>query len=549
MASGFKEVVFNTLEEVISPDLNRAQKFKGADVAEMMRYLINVSGGTDDLDSGGIATEYASLESPLRAEIINGFQVHPTIGDIRFSIDPGVLFALNPDGAPDDSNYKYVHDFGAPLSSALTIATNSSGSARVDIIGATVNFATPEVDSRNLFNPTTGLFTPSAISKAAAGALTYSVVQGTPGSGLPVVPAGFLPLCVAYVPNGSVNNDACSFYDVRPLVSDRAYGLSNLGTFTSRLLRSDYFIDVISVPTHAWMSGLSEAVLNGRRVGGILQSGSPVATQTVPTALGQTYGIDLSDAHNAELGYTGVTSGISFLYFVLPGGLPRWARYTPASSGVRKPAGPRGIVTMSNKAPSNPITGAPPSAITVQGLNAATLNAVCFGIIGYNSSVAISPTLMVDKKVWVDQAAVLPFVSYTGSGTGQVVQFSLNLGSTPVPANARSIIVVFSMQIANTSGSNAYVSMTRQIIVSDNSNSRVASFNDGSAQVIMPTANTYPFYYEVEIPLPYLFPSTSGSPPGAFLNWYIAAGVGNGTNGTTIVASNFIATIKGYRLA
>lgn len=548
MASGFKEVVFNTLEEVISPDLNRSQKFKGADVAEMMRYAIDVSGGTDDLDSGGLTTEYASLESPLRAEIMNGFLVHPTIGDTRFSVDPGVMFAIDPDSAPDDSNYKYVRDLGVGLTSGLTIAPNVSGLARVDIIGATIAFTNPEVDNRNLFNPTTGLFTPTSVPKAAQAVLTYSVVQGTPGSGLPSVPQGFLPLCVGYVPNGSANNDAVSFYDVRPLISDRAYGVSNLDTYTSRLTRSDYFVDVLNSSGHAWLSGLAEGVLRGRRVGGVLQSGGPFSTQAAPGGLGQTYGLDLLDAHNCEAGFTTVTSGITFLYFVFPGGLPRWARYTAASTGVRKPAGPRGIVTQSNKTPSNPISGTPSSAITVQGFNAATLNAVCFGVTGWNSATAPSPTLMADKKVWVDQAAVLPFIGYTGSGLTQVAQFSATLGSAQIPGNARSIIVLFSMQIANTTGGSIFTSMSRDIIVADNSNARVANFLDGVQQVQIPTANAYPFFYEVEIPLPYLMPSLTGAPT-CFINWNLSAFIGNGVNGTTVIASNFLATIKGYRLA
>ena len=548
MSSGFKEVVFNTLEEVISPDLNRSQKFKGNDIAEMMRYWIDVSGGTDDLDSGGNTLEYTSTEAPLRAEIMNGFLVTPTIGDVRFSVAPGVLFALSPDGTPDDSNYKYIYDQGINLTSSLAIAPNVSGSARVDLIGATITYTTPEVDNRNLFNPSTGLFTPTAIPKASQGTLTYSVVQGTPGSGLPASPAGFLPLCVAFVPNGSANNDACSFYDVRPLINDRAYGASNLDTFTSRLTRSDYFVDVLNAPGHAWLSGLAEGVLRGRRVGGVLQPGGPLAVQTTPAGLGQTYGLDLTDAHNGEAGFVNVTSGIAFLYFAFPGGLPRWARYTSSLSGVRKPAGPRGIVVMSNKTPGNPISGSPSSAISVQGFNAATLNALCFGVFGFNSGSTPSPTLMADKKVWVDQAAVLPFISYSGSGLSQVAQFTLALGSNAIPANARSIIVLFSMQIANTSGAPVPASMTRDIVVTDNSGARVANFLDGTAQVQIPTANTYPFFYEVEIPLPYLMPSLTGAPTG-LVQWNLSAFVGNGVNGTTVVASNFVATIKGYRLA
>jgi hypothetical protein len=555
MSGGFKEVVFNTLEEVISPDLNRSQKFKGADVAEMMRYMLDVSGGTNDLDSGGVTTEYVSGESPLRAEILNGFMVKPALADTRFSVDPGVLFAVDPDGAPDDSNYKYVCDVGSLLSGANVIGANSSGQDRVDIIGAVVNFTTIETDSRNLFNPVTGLFTPAAIAKANQATLTYSVVVGTPGSGLPAVPVGFLPLCVAYVPNGSTNNDAVSFYDVRPLINDRAYGVSNVGSYTSYLVRGDYYVDTQSQAGHAWLSGTIEAVLNGRRVGGVLQTGSPTAPQ--PGVIGaqglaQIYGVDLSLTTNAEPGFSSPTSANAFLYLAFPGGLPRWARYTGAYTGVRKPSGPRGILVLSNKVPQGPISLAPPSAISVPGFNAATLNAVCFGMVAYNSSAQPAGSMMSDRVVWTDSNVQLPFVSIVGSSLSQVATFRIPLGTSIVPGNVRAIRIQLFCTMTNVSGSLQNGNIVRDLIVQDNSaNFRLLHINDGNLQLALPTSSTVQFSWEVEIPIPYLVtPGNTAIPNGvSFLAWNISANYGGAAQPGVFTVGSFAAFIKGYRLA
>ena len=79
MAGGFREIVINTQERAISPDINRLQKFKGRDFAELLRYMLDAA-SNDDIDAGANIIEVASSTSPLTGEIINGLQPTPQIG-------------------------------------------------------------------------------------------------------------------------------------------------------------------------------------------------------------------------------------------------------------------------------------------------------------------------------------------------------------------------------------------------------------------------------------------------------------------------------------
>src|SRR5216684_1556309 len=177
MSSGWKEMVVSNLERAVSTDIERLQRFKNADIAELFRYMINVT-AQDDLQSGGVITEYTSVENPLRAEIINGLLVQPQIGTFDLLVSPGVLFALNPDSAPDDSNYKFVSDTGVSTLGALTMSANVDPTfTRIDIIEVQVTNAISEQDNRDVYNVITGLFTPTLLTKAVQNVATLGFSQ------------------------------------------------------------------------------------------------------------------------------------------------------------------------------------------------------------------------------------------------------------------------------------------------------------------------------------------------------------------------------------
>ena len=329
MAGGMKELVLNSQERAISTDINRLQKFKGADIAELFRYFLNVGVGTDDFDAGGVTAENLTIGTPLSAEIINGFMVSPTQATLGISIGGGVLYAIAPDGADDDSIYKYVRDPGVSAG-VLTIANNvGGGGIRIDVIECFVTPTVMETDNRDIFNTATNLFTATEVNKAVSNQLLYRVRTGTPSSGFPGVVEGWLPLAVVSIPDGATSVDTMTFWDVRPLLSDRAHTPMKMGqNRPDRLGGSE-----MNARNPAVASGYANINMGGRRVGGIIQSGTPQLTDLLP--------IDLTSASNKAAGYIPVSGYPWYVYICTPFGLPRWARYTVGYPRV--PRSPRGI--------------------------------------------------------------------------------------------------------------------------------------------------------------------------------------------------------------
>lgn len=370
MPGGIKSCVINTQERAISTDLNRLQAFLGSGFAEFMHHWLNISQGTDDDQAGGA---YAPSTSAFSAEVVSGLLVQPELGTLNLSVSAGVMMALNLplDPDPDASPYKFVFDPGVGTG-VISMTANSSGSMRIDVVEVQVTSVVSETDTRDLFDPTTGLFSPTLVTKARqhvatqlGGSTNVQVRMGTPGAGYPGTVSGWLPLAVAFVGSGVTSNNNITFWDVRPLLSDRAYNAANVGTrYPQRVKTYASTIPYDSAPaaqnqiTPATtvglrLSGHAEAVLNGRRVGGVLRSGAPLLLANEPDS------VDLLNTLNYDASTSGIAGQLYFLYLLTPFGLPRWARYTNANSGQRVPRSPRGIPILSNTPPDtwgNPST-------------------------------------------------------------------------------------------------------------------------------------------------------------------------------------------------
>lgn len=369
MASGMKKMVINTQERAISPDINRLQDFKAKDIAELWRYLADV---TEDFDiAPGVITEYSTLETPLRAEIINGLMVEPSVGSLTLDIKPGLLFAISPDAGPDDSNYKFVSSDGLPIAGGISMTANASGSTRIDVIECSITSTIVETDNRDIFNPSTGLFTAASITKALEGTLTFRVRAGTPGGGFPGSVSGWLPLMVARVPAATVSNDTMTFWDVRPLVSDRVRGLSAGQHSVPVWGDMNFRVQSGGGVTPCVLEGYCRVGYKGRWLGGTLRRGTQGATDTGS--------VNLLDADVQEgAGITLVNGSPYYLYLVTPFSLPRWSRYTEFGVGYRRPRSPNGILVVSLVPPD--ATSQPSAAITLPnglGFSSTTQAGVC----------------------------------------------------------------------------------------------------------------------------------------------------------------------------
>lgn len=425
MSEGFKALTISTQERAISSDINRLQKFTHRDTAELLRYWFDVT-GSDDLNSGVIA-EPASVETPLRAEIINGLLARPQATSQNVFIDPGVAMLMAPDAAPDESNYKYIHDAGTTTPGALVIAAGGVAT-RIDVVECRMNpvdlIAT---ESRDVFDPVTGLFAATVVTKERQGRLEYRVRQGVAGAGYPAAVSGWLPLMVASVPLTALTNDDVTFWDVRPLISDRAFDASNVTRDIPQVTAAQLTLDTTGI-----LYGSVDVVSGkGRRLGGRVRRGSPGADAD---------SVDFSTADNRSGGAL-VANTLRYMYLATPFGLPRWARYASFPS-VRVPRNPRGIPILSDVVPQHQ-RNAPSGVVALPlstGLGSSTLDAVCIAVVPVDTTTALKSFVTGDNDHLVESFDSTNLDALAFSVSANFAKWDL-IPNTHYPANARAIYV------------------------------------------------------------------------------------------------------------
>lgn len=516
MSSGNKTLVFNSQERFVSTDHNRAQAFRDRMVAELLRGVFNTYQGNDELDAGGNASEFAAIEAPMRGEIFSGLMVQPLIATTGIVITPGTAMMLAPDGGYDDSNYKFISDAGSPAG-ALSIPANVTGLIRIDVIECQVAQIVIETDNRDVLNLVTGALNATLVNKVVQGDLIYRVRSGTAGSGFPGVVSGWLPLAVASVPGTSSNNDTVTFWDVRPLVSDRQFGPFNMddtvpviGPRTILNMSSGLQTGGVTAGQYANCVGRTQLFYGGRRLGGRLRRGTPGVDSDT---------LDLCHPDNIEQGITfGALAGQGIYgYLLTPFNLPRWARYTDASSGVRRPRSPRGIYVLTNKAP-NVLSGDPSAPIALPAstglLGTSYQGAAFFGTVvngtagGGISTFQINDNIQIESPVRQLISGVTPISSYYNF---------LMVPGVNYPTNARALWVdirfAFSMGASSSTqySANIYVNPSNYL-AGDFANYTDCKLNPNAELMpSMASPASGPTYLGgpglIRVPIPYLYPS------------------------------------------
>jgi hypothetical protein len=468
MAGGPKVVVINTQERAVSTDINRLQSFASASQAEELRYLANAPMGTDDLDASGVSTsEVTTLTGPLTADVIGGLEVQPQIASLAVYVSPGSLGAIAPDGSEtpmgtpaqgDSSYYKVVNDLGLGSANALSMTANGSGSRRIDIIECQVTNVISETDNRDIFNPSTGLFAATSVTKAVQAQLTYRVRLGTAGGGFPGFATGWLPLAVASVVGGATTCDQMTFWDVRPLVEDRIFPPHNLGRDFSKVDTVLATVDTGSFTSRAVLAGIAECNASNQvdgipglyRLGGRLRTGSPTA-DIVYSGGGLPDGLDLNDPNNQS--GTWSAGNPVYVYLVEPFLLPRWSRYTDPAAGVRKPRSPRGIIVATTIAPLHAY-GCPSAGIVLPalfGFGAAPVNkGVCILATVGLSGQKVQPVVADGKAQFVADGGGQHYFSQSIAAS-VVANTSATWGlidGTTHPPNAKAIWVTFTFPLS-----------------------------------------------------------------------------------------------------
>lgn len=494
MSSGPKYLVNNTRERLVSTDFNRLQNFAAADSAETMRCLCNDI--YNHHVSAGNVTRQSAVGTPLSGDVIGGLLVRPQIASTSLLIDEGKLGCYFPDAVPstDDSQYKIVSSPGVAAIGTLVIAANGGAGIRIDVIECQPVENIEEVDNRNIFDPGTGTFANAAVNKVIATRLQFRVRQGVAGAGYPGHAAGWLPLAIASVPVGSVNNDTVTFWDVRPLVEDRINAPYNTVDRIFHPVRNLTYSNT-SVPAEYRVYGNVETSYGAYKAGGNIWKTGP----TTVMGTGDLEYVDLNSAETYESTYVVVNGKPWYLYVLFPEGLPRWVRYTENDLGGagRVPCSFRGILTLSNEEclyNGWPVGNVTPPTIT--GLTAACDTAIC--IASGTSAAGNHLPYVSDGCMTHLNTTTAVDVTPTASALG-TDDYSLISGDH-YPANARKLRIQVYSKLTGVAGTRIEVlrSVTvRQFIAAINSTVVIAGKLGGT----LDGAGEFTDYYEVEIPM------------------------------------------------
>lgn len=337
--SGNKREILNTRERVVSTDWNRMQQFIAAGGAEALRWMMSAQS-----TEGGASSVGSSTTSPLTAIVVNGLWARPEIGTVNLFVEPGTVGMVNPDAVPsaDDSPFKVITDAGVQVAGALTLTAGAVGT-RIDVIECSRVVEVLESDNRDIFNPATGLFSPVLVPKVERDRLSYRIRVGVAGAGFPGTVSGWLPLAVASVPSTATTWNDVTLFDVRPLMQDLVRSPAQvLQTFPHR--------------PHAWATAVEETAL-GRKLRGFAEAERRqwrVGGEFGSVLSGLIGGaLDLAGTDVVEPGFAVTNNRPWYVYAVFPHALPRWARYSPSSSGQRVPLPFKGIPVFTQKAPTN----------------------------------------------------------------------------------------------------------------------------------------------------------------------------------------------------
>ena len=366
MSSGFKTEVINTRERAVSTDINRLQAFGQSELAQVF-YEMMVKWNTDDDAAPGVEAEPVA-GSDFHV-VLNGLRFYPLNGTVNGLITPGVLMAENSAAGADDARIQYCNDPGIVAVGTLVL-TPGAGSTRIDVIECQPTTAVLETDNRDIYNTTTGLFAPVAVTKVVANRLTYRIRTGTAGAGFPGTVAGWFPLAVVRVPAAAATWDVCDIWDVRRLASE--LWNSPFQTSGGESPAGDGYL----AATENLGAGSYNIQLTGRYSGRYKQW--RVGGDALNYPSGAAY-IDITTGTtNWEPGLAVVGSRPWYVYLAFPFGLPGWRKYSAAPASPRAPQGMRGIPVVTQRVPNTNRTPFAALAVpTATGLGGSTTDAVC----------------------------------------------------------------------------------------------------------------------------------------------------------------------------
>lgn len=193
-------VLINTLEQVLSADMNRAQEKAGAHAQNLM---LGIEGGVDDL-----ATPSA------HDVVLRGLACSVGAG-LSVDISAGWLLQFQSGAPPADTS---AYRFGV-LSSAtnLALAAADPVNPRIDRISASIVSTDSDPQVRNILTLPSRVVTPVLTNKTRTPLITLTVTTGVAGAApsAPATPVGEVVLWDVFVPAAAAAVVADHMMDVR----------------------------------------------------------------------------------------------------------------------------------------------------------------------------------------------------------------------------------------------------------------------------------------------------------------------------------------------
>jgi len=495
--SGFQRLIYSFRERLVSDDFNRALQFLAAQEVELLRRL-HTSLARDD-EAEGVTSPASALANPLRAIIFEGIRARPEKATTNLFVEAGALLAVSPhaDPHPADSPARLILDPGVQVAATLTL-TAGGGGTRIDVVECQVADLVTEADNRDIFDPSTGLFSPVLVSKVARGSLAYRIRLGVAGAGFPGTDSGWLPIAVCSVPAAAVTWDDVTVWDVRPLLADLAKP-PHIVTGWNGIRRQHASAIDQAGEWHA--RGIVDAELAGWDVGGNL---APTESGAVSLRL------DAAATPNVqEPGFAAVASRPWYLYLAQPFGLPRWAQYTPATDpGLRRPRSPRGVPIFSQKTPTG-LSGTPSSALslpTATGLGGTTSSAVV-ALAGAFGAGSVFCGMVTGRNGMM--RVITPGISVAPSAGAGTASVTYPLVQPAIPANATSVRLRITTVIADLAGDHT-IARTATLYDGPAGNAVAEERFNGTASI--PAGLSFTDQFEVELPLPPNLPTGAYTP-------------------------------------
>lgn len=373
MGSGNRRVIFNTRERDVSTDHNRLQDMSAAATHELGRGLVN-------RDQRGSTGTCPGVNSPLESlppssdflvphDCWSGYMVVPD-NDQSLLITPGeagFYVPAFPNASADDSKYVMISTTGVKTLGVLTFLANGGAGVRWDIVECQPTEVLEESSSRDIYNTTTGLFTPATVEKVRAGSMTFRIRRGTAGAGIPDIDSAWMPLAACHIRTDATGFSNSDLYDIRPLVEERVpLGVRPplappVSVFGYRSVLSEATISTVGSLAGInglAMGGYALGAFGGYYSGGYLANNLPavnLANFGDVAATGAAFPfLNFEDATKRSAAFALVSNAVFTIGAFFPRGYSRWVRYsevalaasvsTRLKTAGRVPNGPRGLI-------------------------------------------------------------------------------------------------------------------------------------------------------------------------------------------------------------